>query len=40
LAGKPAEARATYERLLKDAPDSRRAPDIRARIVELQAPGK
>jgi tetratricopeptide (TPR) repeat protein len=40
LAGQPAEARATYERLLKDAPDSRREPDIRARIAELQAPGK
>jgi tetratricopeptide (TPR) repeat protein len=40
LAGKPAEARATYERLLKDAPDTRRASDIRARIAELQALGK
>jgi len=40
LAGKPAEARATYERLLKDAPDTRRASDIRARIDELQALGK
>ncbi|HEU4437936.1 MAG TPA: tetratricopeptide repeat protein [Methylomirabilota bacterium] len=36
LAGKPADAIATYERLLKDAPDSRRAPDVRARIAELQ----
>lgn len=40
LAGKPAEARATYERLLKDVPDSRRAPDVRARIAELAEPGK
>jgi len=37
LAGKPAEAVATYERLLKDVPDTRRAPDVRARISELQA---
>ena len=27
LAGKPAEARATYERLLKDAPETRRGED-------------
>ena len=31
---------ATYERLLKDAPDSRRAADIRARVAELQARSK
>jgi len=37
LVGKPGEARATYERLLKDLPDSRRAPDIRARIAALPA---
>lgn len=36
LAGKPADAVATYERLLKDAPDTRRAADIRARIAALQ----
>jgi tetratricopeptide (TPR) repeat protein len=36
LAGQPAAAVATYERLLKDAPDTRRAPDIRAKIAELQ----
>ncbi len=36
LAGKPAEARATYERLLKDVPDTQRAADIRARIAALQ----
>ena len=35
LAGKPAEARATYERLLKDAPETRRAEDIRGRIATL-----
>jgi TolA-binding protein len=40
LAGQPAEARATYERLLKDVPDSRRAPDVRARLAELPAPAK
>lgn len=37
LAGRPAEARATYERLLKDAPETRRAEDIRARIAALPA---
>ncbi len=36
LAGKPGEAISTYERLLKDAPDTRRAADIRAKILELQ----
>lgn len=36
LAGKPAEAVATYERVLKDVPDTRRAADIRARIAALQ----
>ena len=40
LAGKPADAVATYERLLKEAPDTRRAPDIRARIAELQGSAK
>ena len=35
LAGKPAEARATYERLLKDVPESRLAPDVRAKLAEL-----
>jgi tetratricopeptide (TPR) repeat protein len=40
LAGKPADALATYERLLKDAPGTRRAADIRARIAELQGRGK
>jgi tetratricopeptide (TPR) repeat protein len=37
LAGRPAEARATYERLLKDAPETRRAEDIRARLAALPA---
>ena len=40
LAGKPAEARATYERLLKDVPESRRAQDIRARIAALPPASK
>ena len=40
LAGQSAEARATYERLLKEVPDTRRAPDIRARIAELPAAAK
>jgi tetratricopeptide (TPR) repeat protein len=34
-AGKPAEARATYERLLKDVPDSRRTEDVRSRLAAL-----
>lgn len=40
LAGKPAEARATYERLLKDAPETRRAQDIRGRIAALPSSPK
>jgi tetratricopeptide (TPR) repeat protein len=40
LAGKPGEAVATYERLLKDVPDTRRAPEIRAKIADLQARAK
>lgn len=40
LAGKPGDALATYERLLKDAPDTRRAPDVRAKIAELHSRGK
>ncbi len=40
LAGKPAEARATYERLLKDAPETRRAEDIRGRIAALDPAAK
>ena len=37
LTGRPAEARATYERLLKEAPETRRAEDIRARMAALPA---
>ncbi|HEY7868457.1 MAG TPA: tetratricopeptide repeat protein [Methylomirabilota bacterium] len=37
LAGRPADARATYERVLKDAPETRRAEEIRARIAALPA---
>lgn len=40
LAGKPAEARATYERVLKDAPETRRAEDIRGRIAALEPAAK
>jgi tetratricopeptide (TPR) repeat protein len=40
LAGRPAEARATYERVLKDAPDTRRAEDIRGRMAALPATAK
>jgi TolA-binding protein len=40
LAGKPAEARATYERLLKDAPETRRAEDIRGRLAALDPAAK
>jgi tetratricopeptide (TPR) repeat protein len=36
LAGKPGEARATYERLLKEAPETRRAEDIRGRMAALE----
>lgn len=36
LASKPTDAVATYERLLKEAPDTRRAADVRARIADLQ----
>ncbi|MGH7364866.1 MAG: tetratricopeptide repeat protein [Candidatus Rokuibacteriota bacterium] len=40
LAGKPAEARATYERLLKDAPETRRAEVIRGRLAALPSSTK
>jgi TolA-binding protein len=40
LAGKPAEARATYERVLKEAPETRRAEDIRGRIAALDPAAK
>lgn len=35
LAGRLAEARATYERLLKDAPETRRGEEIRGRAAAL-----
>jgi tetratricopeptide (TPR) repeat protein len=40
LAGKPAEARATYERLLKGAPETRRGEEIRGRIAALAPAAK
>ena len=40
LAGKPVEARATYERLLKDAPETRRGEEIRGRIAALAPAAK
>lgn len=38
LAGKPADAVATYQRLLKDFPAARRADEVRGRLVSLGAP--
>lgn len=38
--GNPPAAIATYERLLKDVPDSRRADDIRSRIATLKSAEK
>ena len=35
LAGRPAEARATYERVLKEVPETRRAEEIRGRLAAL-----
>lgn len=35
LAGRPAEARATYERVLKEVPDSRRVDEVRGRLAAL-----
>ena len=40
LGGKRAEAVETYQRLLKDLPDSRRAEEIRSRLASLQTPAK
>jgi TolA-binding protein len=40
LAGQPAEARATYERLLKEIPDTRHAEEIRTRLAALPAATK
>jgi TolA-binding protein len=38
LGGKRAEAVETYQRLLKDLPDNRRAEEIRSRVASLQTP--
>jgi tetratricopeptide (TPR) repeat protein len=38
LAGRPADAVSTYQRLLKDFPAARRADEIRGRLVALGAP--
>ena len=38
LGGKRAAAVETYQRLLKDLPDSRRAEEFRSRMASLQAP--
>jgi TolA-binding protein len=40
LGGKRAEAVETYQRLLKDLPDTRRAEEIRSRVASLQTPAK
>ena len=40
LAGNRDAARETYQRLLKDVPDSRRADDVRSRIASLSAATK
>jgi len=37
LAGNAAAAQATYQRLLKDVPDTRRGEDLRARLAELKS---
>ena len=40
LAGKRAEALETYQRLLKDLPDTRRVEEIRSRVASLQPAAK
>ena len=40
LGGKRAAAIETYQRLLKDVPDSRRAEEFRSRMASLQSPAK
>lgn len=40
LGGKRAAAIETYQRLLKDLPDSRRAEEFRSRMASLQVPAK
>jgi tetratricopeptide (TPR) repeat protein len=37
LGGKPAAALETYQRLLKDVPDSRRAEDLKTRVADLKS---
>lgn len=37
LGGKPAAAAATYQRLLKEMPDTRRADDLKTRLAELKS---
>jgi TolA-binding protein len=40
IGGKKATAVETYQRLLKDLPDTRRADEIRSRVASLQTPAK
>jgi hypothetical protein len=40
LGGKRAAAVETYQRLLKDLPDTRRAEEIRSRVASLQTEAK
>ena len=40
ISGKKATAVETYQRLLKDLPDTRRAEEIRSRVASLQTPAK
>ena len=40
LGGKRAAAVETYQRLLKDLPDTRRAEELRSRVANLQTPAK
>jgi TolA-binding protein len=40
LGGKRTAAVETYQRLLKDLPDTRRAEEIRSRVASLQSPAK
>ncbi len=41
LGGKPAAAVETYQRLLKEMPDTRRADDLKTRLADLKSrPGQ
>jgi len=40
LGGKPAAALETYQRLLKDVPESRRADDLKTRVADLRGRSK